>query len=151
METCKRLVKETIALGFNTFSIPIHWVEVEPVKDKFDWTTLDLYLSLAQEYNLKVEILWFGQNSGGHVQWLKQDQLRTLAYVLYSPKAGDFQAYSTEGDSKETTSEFTIRHDLSDYTLDLNDKKLWAHETFVIGKVMSTSCSGIQKMLESIL
>ena len=33
--TCERLIKETAALGFNTLSIPIHWVEVEPAKDKF--------------------------------------------------------------------------------------------------------------------
>ena len=75
--TCERLIKETAALGFNTLSIPIHWVEVEPAKDKFDWTTLDLYMGLAQKYNFKVEMLWFGQNSGGHVQWLKPDQLRS--------------------------------------------------------------------------
>jgi hypothetical protein len=25
---------------------------------------------VAKKYNLKVELLWFGQNSGGHVQWL---------------------------------------------------------------------------------
>ena len=134
--TCERLIKETAALGFNTLSIPIHWVEVEPAKDKFDWTTLDLYMGLAQKYNFKVEMLWFGQNSGGHVQWLKPDQLRTPDYVMHSPKAGDFQSFSTAGSSKETTSEFTIRRDISDYTLDLNDKKLCAREAYVLGKVM---------------
>lgn len=134
--TCERLIKETAALGFNTLSIPIHWVEVEPAKDKFDWTTLDLYMGLAQKYNFRVEMLWFGQNSGGHVQWLKPDQLRTPDYVMHSPKAGDFQSFSTAGSSKETTSEFTIRRDISDYTLDLNDKKLCAREAYVLGKVM---------------
>lgn len=134
--TCERLIKETAALGFNTLSIPIHWVEVEPAKDKFDWTTLDLYMGLAQKYNLKVEMLWFGQNSGGHVQWLKPDQLRTPDYVMHSPKAGDFQSFSTAGSSKETTSEFTIRRDISDYTLDLNDNKLCAREAYVLSRVM---------------
>src|SRR5579884_348600 len=32
--------------GFNTVSIPIHWYEVEPKKDKFDWTILDEYLGM---------------------------------------------------------------------------------------------------------
>lgn len=134
--TCERLLKETASLDFNTLSIPIHWVEVEPYKDQFDWTTLDLYLGMAQKYGFKVELLWFGQNSGGHVQWLKADQLRTPDYVMHSPKAGDFQSFSTEGSSKETSSEYRICRDISDYTLDLNDIKLREREAYVIGKVM---------------
>lgn len=136
MATCEKLLEQTVPLGFNTLSIPIHWVEVEPEKDKFDWSTLDLYLGMAQKYNFKVELLWFGQNSGGHVQWLKPDQLRTPNYVMYSPKAGDFESFSTKGSSKETTSDYIIRRDISDYTLDLEDKKLRAREAFVLNRVM---------------
>ena len=116
--TCERLLEQTAALGFNTLSVPIHWYEVEPSKDRFDWTTLDLYLSLARKYDFKVEMLWFSQNSGGHVQWLKSDQLRTPDYVMHSPKAGDFQSFSTEGSSRQTTSDYTIRRDISDYCND---------------------------------
>lgn len=134
--TCERLLEQTAALGFNTLSIPIHWYEVEPSKDHFDWTTLELYLNLARKYNFKVEMLWFSQNSGGHVQWLKPDQLRTPDYVMHSPKAGDFQSFSTEGSSRQTTSDYTIRRDISDYSLDLGDKKLRAREAYVLGKVM---------------
>lgn len=133
---CEELLKRTSALEFNTLSIPIHWVEVEPEKDKFDWSTLDLYLGMAQKFHFKVELLWFGQNSGGHVQWLKPDRLRTPDYVMYSPKAGNFQSFSTTGSSKETTSEFVIRRDISDYTHDLTDKKLRNREAYVIGKMM---------------
>ena len=134
--TCERLLEQTAALGFNTLSVPIHWYEVEPSKDRFDWTTLDLYLSLARKYDFKVEMLWFSQNSGGHVQWLKSDQLRTPDYVMHSPKAGDFQSFSTEGSSRQTTSDYTIRRDISDYSLDLGDEKLRAREAYVLAKVM---------------
>jgi len=98
------IVARAASDGFNTVSIPIHWYEVEPEKDKFDWTILNEYLGLANKYSLKVELLWFGQNSGGHVQWLGNPardpiHLRTPDYVLYSPSP----------DSKATTSEYPIR------------------------------------------
>ena len=64
------IIARAAADGFNTVSIPIQWYEVEPAKDKFSWVILDEYLGVAKKYNLKVELLLFGQNSGGHVQWL---------------------------------------------------------------------------------
>jgi hypothetical protein len=116
--------------GFNTVALPIHWYEVEPAKDKFDWAILDEYLNLARKNHLKVELLWFGQNSGGRVQWLGSPQkpmhLRTPDYVLYSPEAG----------SAKTTSDYAIRRDVSPYTLDLTDEKLRAQETHVLARVM---------------
>lgn len=126
------IVARAAADGFNTVSIPIHWYEVEPKKDHFDWTILDEYLGLAQKYGLKMELLWFGQNSGGHVQWLGNPaknpvHLRTPDYVLYSPAPG----------SPATTSDYAIRRDMSNYTLDLADKRLRARETYVLSRVMN--------------
>ncbi|KAA4184495.1 glycoside hydrolase, partial [Bacteroides ovatus] len=71
-------------------------------------------------------------NSGGHVQWLGRPNknavhLRTPDYVLYSPSPS----------SKETTSEFTIRRDMSDYTLDIADDRLRERETYVLKEVMN--------------
>ncbi len=131
MELCDKLMAQIAADGFNTVSVPVHWQEVEPEKDKFDWTVLDSYLKLVQKHGLKMEMLWFGANSGGHVQWLGRPgrnavHLRTPDYVLYSPSPS----------SKETTSEFTIRRDMSDYTLDIADDRLRERETYVLGKVM---------------
>jgi hypothetical protein len=81
-------IARVAADGFNTVSIPIQWYEVEPAKDKFNWAILDEYLGAAKKYNLKVELLWFGQNSGGHVQWLGDSNkqpahLRTPDYVRH--------------------------------------------------------------------
>ena len=117
--------------GFNTVALPIHWYEVEPAKDKFNWTILDEYLNLARKNNVRVELLWFGQNSGGHVQWLGSPQnpvhLRTPDYVLYSPGVR----------SSQTTSEYAIRRDVSPYTLDLANEGLRAREVYVLGRVMN--------------
>lgn len=120
------IVGQAASDGFNTVSIPIHWYEVEPEKDKFDWTILDEYLGLVRKYNLKMEMLWFGHNSGGHTQWLDSKHLRVPDYVLYSPSPR----------SPETTSEFRMRRDQGNYTLDLTDERLVAREAYVLGKVM---------------
>lgn len=40
-------VKTCADHNFNTIGIPLHWREVEPEKNKFDWTILDEYLSLC--------------------------------------------------------------------------------------------------------
>ncbi|HEU5080593.1 MAG TPA: DUF4978 domain-containing protein [Opitutaceae bacterium] len=126
------IIARAAADGFNTISIPIHWYEVEPTKENFDWTILDEYLASAQKHGLKVELLWFGQNSDGHVQWLGNPSknpvhLRTPDYVLHSPSP----------QSTATTSEYAIRRDMSAYTLDLADDRLRERETHVLGKVMA--------------
>ena len=126
------IVAQAAKDGFNTVSLPIHWYEVEPEKNKFNWMILDEYLALAQKHGLKVELLWFGQNSGGHVQWLGDPakdpvHLRTPDYVLYSPGPR----------SAATTSDYTIRRDMSNYSLDLGDKRLEAREVYVLGQVMA--------------
>jgi len=117
--------------GFNTVSLPIHWYEVEPSKGNFDWTILDEYLGLVNKHNLKMELLWFSQNSGGKVQWLGSSSspvhLRTPDYVLYSPSYG----------SSATTSNYTIDRSYGNYTLNLTDSHLLAREVYVLGKVMS--------------
>lgn len=125
------IIAQAAADGFNTVSIPIHWYEVEKEKNKFDWSILNEYLGLVNKYNIKMEMLWFGANSGGHVQWLGRSQkegnhLRTPDYVLYSPAL----------DSKETTSEYTIRRDMTPYTLDMGNNRLRERETYVLSQVM---------------
>ena len=132
MELCEKLIAQIASDGFNTVSVPIHWYEVEPKKNQFDWTILDNYLNIVNKYGLKMELLWFGANSGGNVQWLGRPNknavhLRTPDYVLFSPSPN----------STETTSEFMIRRDMSDYTLDIADNRLQERETFVLNQVMN--------------
>jgi len=126
------VVARAAADGFNTIVVPIHWYEVEPAKDTFSWTILDEYMALASKYNLKLEILWMGQNSGGHVQWLGDPavnpiHLRVPDYVLYSPSPS----------STATTSDYSVRRDMSAYTLDLADNNLKAREKYVVSQLMN--------------
>ena len=120
------IVAQAAADGFNTLQIPIQWVEIETSKDNFNWTILDEYLALAKTNNLKVEILWFSQNHGGHVGWMTSTQLRVPGYVLWAPSQG----------STQTTSDYAIARSVSDYTLDLADNNLRDRETYVVGRLM---------------
>lgn len=53
--------------GFNIVFVLVYWYEVELKKDWFDWIILDSYLKLVNKYGLKMEMFWFGVNSGGYV------------------------------------------------------------------------------------
>ncbi len=142
-EAREALVAQLAADGFNTLSIPVHWYEVEPQKDTFDWTILDEYLGYMNKYNLKMEMLWFGSNSGGHTQWLSRSKidpihLRVPDYVLYASRYGSpGWSRSQEEGFTETTSEFNIRRDMTNFTLDLGDTRLRDRETYVLSKVMA--------------
>src|SRR5690606_19386119 len=52
------VVKRAADDNFNTISTQIHWKEIEPEKDLFDWTILDKYLNWCKKYDIKVELLW---------------------------------------------------------------------------------------------
>lgn len=110
--------------GFNTVSLPLMWTEVEPEKDRFDWRVLDQYLDLVTRNGLKMELLWFGQNSVGGVAKMnmrdRSSQNRVPDYVL----------------SPDGSSEFGVRKDINERTMDLANPALRAREKYVLGQVM---------------
>ena len=114
------VIKRAALDGFNTVGIPIHWREVEPVKDMFDWTILDEYMGLCKKYGIKMEMLWFSWSSGGRVQWLDANNLRTPDYVC----------------SLNGTSEFNMLHKSWEYSLDWRDTKLRDREKYVLSQIM---------------
>lgn len=105
---------------FNTVGIPLHWREVEPEKNRFDWTVLDEYLSACTKYGLKMEVLWFSWSSGGRIQYLNASQLRTPDYVC----------------SKSGTSEFKVLRNKDPWTLDWYDDNLMNRETVVVDSII---------------
>lgn len=57
--------KATAALNINTIQLPIDWRDIESDKDRYDFSVIDSFLSMAKKYNLKVEFLWFSTNMCG--------------------------------------------------------------------------------------
>jgi hypothetical protein len=121
---CEAAVKRAADDGFNTLSIPLFWVEVEPEKDYFDWHTLDQYLGWCHKYGVKMELLWFSWSSGGRVQYLNNyngnKKLRTPDYVC----------------SMDGTSDYNVLNPSWEYSLDWRDTNLRDRETYVLQRVM---------------
>lgn len=123
-DALEAVVKRAADDGFNTLSIPIHWREVEPEKNRFDWTILDKYMGWCKKYNLKMELLWFSWSSGGRIQHLwnygGRKEPRTPDYVC----------------SIDGKSEFNMLRKEWEYSLDWRDTNLRARETYVLAQVM---------------
>ncbi len=67
-------------LGVNTVQVSYPWVFLEPKKDKWSFSEIDMILELANKYNLKVELLWFSTNMiGDSYSWL------VPTYILAEP------------------------------------------------------------------
>ncbi|MBF0648205.1 DUF4978 domain-containing protein [Dysgonomonas sp. GY75] len=120
------VVKQASDDGFNSVSIPICWRDVEPEKDKFDWTTLDKYMGWCKKYNLKMELLWFSWSSGGRIQWLTKNNKTSVKEI----RVPDYVC------SKEGTSEFKVVRNTDPWTLDWYDENLRNRERYVVERIM---------------
>lgn len=61
----KPYFEKTKELGFNTIIIPVKWRFVEPVKDEYSSMIIDKYYQYAEEFDLNVQLLWFGSDVCG--------------------------------------------------------------------------------------
>lgn len=66
--------------GVNTVQVPMPWAFLEPKQDQWSFSEIDQILSLANKYDLKVELLWFSTNMiGDAYSWL------VPTYILATP------------------------------------------------------------------
>jgi hypothetical protein len=110
--------------GFNTLSIPVHWREVEPEKDYFDWKMLDKFMGWCKKHQMKMELLWFSWSSGGRVQYLWNYEGRK------EPRTPDYVC------SLDGKSEYSMLKTTWEYSLDWRDTKLRDREKYVLAQVM---------------
>ncbi len=57
MEDYFAIAKET---NLNTLELTLMWSQIEPEKDAYDFSALEVYLNYAKTYNLKLNIEWYG-------------------------------------------------------------------------------------------
>lgn len=62
MEDYFAIAKET---NLNTLELTVMWSQIEPEKDKYDFSALDTYLNYAKKYGLKLNIVWYGSMVDG--------------------------------------------------------------------------------------
>jgi hypothetical protein len=65
------------AMHANTVEAPVYWEQMEPTKDTFDFSNVDLMVTQAREHHLHLVLLWFGtwKNGQNHYvpEWIKSD------------------------------------------------------------------------------
>ena len=59
------LFDKAAELGLTAIQIPVQWADIEVGDGVFDYAYLDQIMSMANERNLKLELLWFGSNMCG--------------------------------------------------------------------------------------
>ncbi|MET9966167.1 DUF4978 domain-containing protein [Streptomyces sp. NPDC006356] len=107
--------------GFTIVNMSIWWSQIEPSKDTFVWTELERYINLCKKYGLKLELLWFGTDSGGSP--VGQGP-RLPTYVTT-----DYQWVVDSTGTRVTNDGKSL--------LDKTDPRLLAREKYVLGKVMA--------------
>jgi hypothetical protein len=65
IQQCEPFFEKAQELGVNCVQVPIWWKLIEPTQNNFSWTVLDQILSYVNQYNLKMELLWFSTNMCG--------------------------------------------------------------------------------------
>lgn len=58
---------KTAGLGYRTLSLWVYWRDLEPVRDRRDWTLFDELIRLAVRYDLRLDIVWGGTNFCDHL------------------------------------------------------------------------------------
>lgn len=81
-------------LGLNCVQVPLPWKFIEPKEDEYSFSEADQILSLANKYNLKVELLWFSTNFiGDSYTWLVPPYILTKSALrLKRDGEGDLHA-----------------------------------------------------------
>lgn len=64
-EQIGKLFEQASQLGVTCVQIPVEWAKLELEEDVFDYTYLNYMLKFANQYDLKMELLWFGTNMCG--------------------------------------------------------------------------------------
>lgn len=65
IQQCQPFFQKAQELGVNCVQIPVWWKLIEPTQNNFSWTVLDQILTYINQYNLKMELLWFSTNMCG--------------------------------------------------------------------------------------
>ena len=64
-------------MNANTLEIPVYWEEIEPVRGKYDFSSVQRLLDQAREQQIRLVLLWFAtwKNGSNHYmpEWMKLD------------------------------------------------------------------------------
>jgi len=104
--------------GFTAIACQAEWCKVEPTKDSFDWSSLDVQIDMSESNHIKMEILWLGSDCC-------TGSMHAPQYVLNS-----YQPVLTAGGSPVMGSDGVNK-------LDKSDPNLLAREEYVMKTMMN--------------
>lgn len=117
------LFAEAAKLGVPTIQVPVEWAKIELAKDEFEYSYLFNMLHLANKYNVKIELLWFGTNMCGD----------THSYTVPDYILKDGKTYPKLDASR--TGEFWNYYGIM-WFLDFDNENLIAREANALTKMM---------------
>ena len=79
--------------GFNTVVVPVKWYQIEPNKDQFDFSIMELYYQAIYKYDLTVQWLWFGTNVCGSGGCTPEYMRKSNEYPKIKPPEGQSGIY----------------------------------------------------------
>lgn len=71
--------QSVVYVNGNTIAIPITWKSVEGIKDVYNFSSMDSYITIANNYGLKATILWVG------IDYAAGDFSFVPDYIRYTP------------------------------------------------------------------
>ena len=76
----ENVFRDLKSINSNSMAIPVHWDAIEPEEGKFDFSSVDILITNARKYGLKLILLWFGTWKNGGMEyvpeWIKTDPKR---------------------------------------------------------------------------
>ena len=76
----ENVFRDLKSINGNSMAIPVHWDGIEPLEGKFDFSSVDILITNARKYGLKLILLWFGTWKNGGMEyvpeWIKTDPKR---------------------------------------------------------------------------
>lgn len=65
------------AMHANTVEAPVYWEQIEPQRDRFDFSVVDELVKQARSHQVYLVLLWFGTWKNGRMhyvpEWIKTD------------------------------------------------------------------------------
>ena len=122
-EEVEYLFAEAAKLGVPSVQVPVEWAKLEVEQDVFEYSYLFNILHLANKYDLKIELLWFGTNMCGD----------THSYTVPNYILKDGKTYPKFDATR--TGEFWNYYGIM-WFLDFDNPNLIARESNAITKMM---------------
>ena len=127
LEDYEKYFQAVSDLGVNVVTCSLDWRDIEPKKDQYDFSHIRTLLGYANQYGLKLEILWYSTCMCAYSQ-----EYQLPDYIIKDSETYPRYKFTNGGTYSEKQAVYYGKQ----YLLDLDDKDLMKRESLVIEKLM---------------